>query len=289
MKRIWIGMVLIVGLLHPLRAQEFGTLLFEVKHPNSDKVSYLFGTHHAFSKSFFDTLSVAKTKLLTAETVVLESLDIPGKNSEDIINVRPKRTSWKSYLDKDDLAYVRNLLSKSPVDFEKMLPAELHATLYRIYNIKKCKTRSDVDPDLSLDGYVGALAKTNGKALIGLESVAEQLDIMAKDLAGMPRRIHKRRLAAIVYRLRNETATVNCEEVNVYKNQQFDFQLEADCKNAVMLTDRNSRWMETLPELLLRKNCFVAVGLSHLRFKCGLIAQLREKGFLVTVLPSIQS
>lgn len=289
MKRIWIGMALIVGLLHPLRAQEFGTLLFEVKHPNSDKVSYLFGTHHAFSKSFFDTLSVAKIKLLTAETVVLESLDIPGKNSEDIINARPKRTSWKNYLNKDDLAYVRNLLSKSPVDFEKMLPAELHATLYRIYNIKKCKTRSDDDPDLSLDGYVGALAKTNGKALIGLESVAEQLDIMAKDLAGMPRRIHKRRLAAIVYRLRNETATVNCEEVNVYKNQQFDFQLEADCKNAVMLTDRNSRWMETLPELLLRKNCFVAVGLSHLRFKCGLIAQLREKGFLVTVLPSIQS
>lgn len=287
MKRMCIIMALLIWMSHPLRGQEFGTLLFEVKHPNNEKVSYLFGTHHAFSKSFFDTLSLAKAKLLTAETVILESLDIPGKNSEDIINARSKRTSWKGYLNREDLAYVRGLLGKSPVDFEKMVPAELHATLYRIYNIKKCKTRSENDPDLSLDGYIGAVAKENGKNLVALESVSEQLDIMARDVAGMPRRIHKRRLAAIVYRLRNDAIMDNCEESDIYMNQQFDFQLKKECQNSLMLTDRNDKWMDSLPSRLLNDRCFVAVGLSHLQFKCGLISQLREKGFLVTAVPSM--
>jgi uncharacterized protein YbaP (TraB family) len=33
---------------------------------------------------------------------------------------------------------------------------------------------------------------------------------------------------------------------------------------------------------LENRNCFIAVGLSHLMYKCGLINQLKELGYTIT-------
>jgi uncharacterized protein YbaP (TraB family) len=63
----------------------------------------------------------------------------------------------------------------------------------------------------------------------------------------------------------------------------FDFQLDQPCRNALVLTDRNEKWMMELQDHFKTKNCFVAVGLSHLMFECGLTNQLRKLGY--TIIP----
>ena len=40
--------------------------------------------------------------------------------------------------------------------------------------------------------------------------------------------------------------------------------------------------MQTIPGYLETNNCFIIVGLSHLMYACGLINQLRERGFTLT-------
>ena len=270
-----------VSAQHILENSDYNTIFFEVTHPESNNVSYLFGTHHAFSKSFFDTLDIPKEKLKESNMVILESIDIPGQNSEDIINARMKTTNWKKYLSQEDLIYTQDLLQKGPVNFNKLTPTELYVTLARVYNIKVCATRTDDDSNLTLDGYIGSIAKQNNATTIGLETVKEQLEIINKDVAGMPRKVHKKRLSSLINLLRNNTKTRRCEDSETYKNQEFTYNLEDECQNNLMLTDRNNKWMQTIPEKMMNNNCFIAVGLSHLRFKCGLITQLSEKGFII--------
>ncbi|NVK52839.1 MAG: TraB/GumN family protein [Flavobacteriaceae bacterium] len=269
---------------HALEKNDYKTIFFKVTHPETNNVSYLFGTHHAFSKSFFNTLDIPKKKLKESNMVILESIDIPGQNSEDIINARLETTNWKKYLSQDNLVYAQNLLKKGPIAFDKLTPTELYVTLARVYNIKVCSARTDNDSNLTLDGYIGSVAKQNSIKTIGLEMVNEQLKIINKDVEGMPRKVHKKRLRNLINLLRNNIKTRSCKECETYKNQKFTYNLEDDCQNSLMLTDRNNKWMQVIPDKIMNNNCFIAVGLSHLRFKCGLISQLTEKGFLITPL-----
>lgn len=267
---------------HLLDENDYKSIFFEVTHPESNNVSYLLGTHHAFSKSFFDTLEVPKSKLQESSIVILESLKIPGQNSEDIINVRITTTNWKKYLSQEDLIYAQELLKKGPVNFDKLTPTELYVTLARVYNIKVCAARTDDDSNLTLDEYIDSIAQRNNVETFGLETVKEQLEIINKDVAGMPRKVHKKRLKSLINLLRNNIITGKCEDSETYRNQEFTYNLDTECQNHLMLTDRNNKWMQVIPEKIMKNNCFIAVGLSHLRFECGLIAQLSDRGFIIT-------
>ena len=58
--------------------------------------------------------------------------------------------------------------------------------------------------------------------------------------------------------------------------------MKVPCRNKLILTDRNDRWIKKMDDLLEKKNCFIAVGLSHLMYECGLINQLTELGYTIT-------
>ncbi|SHM44257.1 Uncharacterized conserved protein YbaP, TraB family [Cyclobacterium lianum] len=258
------------------------TILFKVTSSESNNVSYLFGTHHAFGKEFFDALTNAGKALSSSEVLIKENLNIPGKTPEDIINARTATTTWKKYLAKDDLMYIEDLFADSPTDFNKMSPTEMHVFLNRHFKQQICLNKAPEDTSLSLDDYIASRAVEQDIELIGLESTAEQIALINKDVEGMPRKIHRRRLSAIIEKIRARH-TSDCEETDWYARMEVDYQLQAPCTNALMLTDRNNKWMERIGELLSEKNCFIAVGLSHLMYKCGLINQLSALGY--TVIP----
>jgi uncharacterized protein YbaP (TraB family) len=48
-----------------------------------------------------------------------------------------------------------------------------------------------------------------------------------------------------------------------------------------LLLKRNNYWMMKLPSILKNGNIFIAVGLQHLKYKEGLISQLRKLGYTV--------
>ncbi|MEQ8414206.1 MAG: TraB/GumN family protein [Imperialibacter sp.] len=258
------------------------TLLFRIVSPNGATESYLFGAHHAFSKSFFDTLSNTRAKLMAAEIVITESDPVPGHTANDIVNARTSETQWSKYLTKADLAYLREHLQKGATNFEKLRPEELYAALNREYTINACNTRTAADPNLSIDEYIGFLAKQAGKRVIGLETAEEQLELIRKDIEGMSPKVHKKRLSRLIQSIKSGGNTQSCEATDMYRQMAFDYRLTEPCHNSLMLTDRNTRWLEKIVGDLQSSSCFVAVGLSHLQFECGLISQLRERGFVVT-------
>lgn len=256
------------------------TVLFKVTHPYFQNVSYLFGTHHAFGKPFFDSLKFAENALLSSDVLIIENIISPGHLAVDVINERTSATKWKKYLDDDDYQFVLNLFASSNLKFDKMTPAELFAFLSRHYKEEVCIGKESTANYFSLDDYIASLAQDHRIDVIGLETTEEQLDLINSDVKGMPRKVHKKRLSGMIARIKSESRDL-CAEVDWYRNMDFDFRLNQPCQNALVLTDRNERWMVDLQDYFKSKNCFVAVGLSHLMFECGLINQLTKQGYII--------
>ena len=275
-----LAVVLLAGGIKAQVPDRPGTVLFQVTTPDSAHTSYLFGTHHAFGESFLDSLPVVREKLFLCRELIVESVQSAG----DLANARTTTTDWTRYLGRADLAYVREVFSAGNVDLDRLTPAELHATLMRYHNMRVCGARQPEDTASTLDGLIISLATRHGLALTGLESAADQLVLLNKDVEGMPRKVHKRRLKAAVERIRSGNPG-GCAEVERYARLDWDLRLGEPCGNALMLMDRNARWMPAIVERMDNGGCFVAVGLSHLMFQCGLIERLRGLGYGVEPVP----
>jgi uncharacterized protein YbaP (TraB family) len=259
----------------------FNTILFKVTSPENDHVSYLFGTHHAFGKAFFDSLTKAKQALASSSLLVKEHLNIAGETAEDIINRRTEITPWKNYLDKDDLSYIKNLFANSPTDHNKMTPTEMYVFLNRYFKQQVCLNKTADDTSLSLDDHIASKATEQNMELYGLETTEEQINLINKDVEGMPRKSHKKRLSNIIEKIKIKNADY-CEETDWYLQMKVDYQLDTPCGNSLLLTDRNDKWMKKISSIIEKKNSFIAVGLSHLMYECGLINQLTELGYTIT-------
>jgi uncharacterized protein YbaP (TraB family) len=262
-------------------SDSINTVLFKVTSSKNNHVSYLFGTHHAFGKVFFDSLTKANQALASSELLIKENLNIPGEMAEDIINRRTEITQWKKYLRKEDLTYIDNLFATSPTNYSKMTPTEMYVFLNRHFKQQVCLYKSSKDTSLSLDDYIASKAVEQNIERYGLETTEEQIHLINKDVEGMPRKTHKRRLSNIIEKIRAQNLN-DCEEINWYSQLEINFQLSEPCRNALILTDRNNRWIKKISDLLEEKNCFIAVGLSHLMYECGLINQLAELGYTIT-------
>lgn len=280
----------IVGLLLSLQSgaaqiqsDTIKTVFFKITSKGNGHVSYLFGTHHAFGKAFFDSLTQVNIALKACDILVKENLNTPGETAMDIINQRSQVTPWKKYLNKEDLKFIDNLFAASPTDYHKMSPAEMYAFLNRHHKQQFCLNKSADDTSLSLDDYIAELASKDTLGLYGLETVEEQINLINKDIEGMPRKTHQRRLSNIIAKIKTGNNR-DCEETNWYSQMAIDYHLGVPCSNALILTDRNETWLSMIKELLPLKNCFIAVGLSHLQYECGLINQLAALGYELTPL-----
>src|SRR5690606_26165148 len=109
----------------------------------------------------------------------------------------------------------------------------------------------------------------------------EQIELINKDVEGMPARVHKKRLSQIIAHIRSNNSS-SCGETDWYRQMNIDYKLDQPCQNSLLLTDRNNRWMKTIAGYLTTNNCFIVVGLSHLMYECGLINQLQGIGYSVT-------
>ena len=257
------------------------TVLWEVRHPDTDARSYLFGTHHAFGPAFFDTLAHANECVRQCELVFIENFKSDGQTAGDIINGRDEVSDWKKLLPDEDLKFLNDLFKNSPTDYHKMSPAEMFTFLNRHYNSQFCLAQSGSESFSSLDDYIGIKAQELGKEVRGFETISAQIEMINKDVEGMPAKVHRRRLSGIIRLIRSGNSS-NCEETDWYRKMNIDYQFDQICTNSLMLTDRNNRWMPEIIKQIESRTCFIAVGLSHLKFECGLITQLRELGYKVT-------
>jgi uncharacterized protein YbaP (TraB family) len=72
-----------------------------------------------------------------------------------------------------------------------------------------------------------------------------------------------------------------CLFANSYMKLRLDYALDKACPDDILVTDRNREWIKILPTIFEKRKVFVAVGLFHLYYQCGMLEQLRKAGFTV--------
>lgn len=276
-KTILIGIFLHVSML------TFGqnTILWKIQKPSSEKTSYLLGTLHQVGNSFVDSIPQIREALKSSELAIFETTDA-GNVVSELMNLRQGNDVYKNKIRQTDLTYLNEISSDWSVPISKLSPIELLIKLQQTYVETQCGTVKPTDKWKHFDKYLIHLATENSIKLYGLETDSLQIELINKlsksemtwNDAEKP--IHK--ILTDIKKHRNIKR--NCQSAQEYMNMQFDYQFQETCGNEELKT-RNESWIPQLEKILPEKNCFIAVGLLHLYGQCGLIVQLRERGYKV--------
>ena len=263
-------------------AQE--TILWEITHPTSRHTSYLLGTYHQLGNHFIDSLPEVKQKLLKAELAVFESVDAPKTRS--YILERPNDMSYQKYLPKAQVKWLEEYALETRLPLPKLTATELYFVLFQRYYQGFCENVLPEDEWKHFDSYLMYLADEHKVPSVGLESDSLQLNSIEENYGKNDWKNMRKKLTHWVNAHRGKIKEEKmCEFAYQYRSFNLDYKLDEACTEEILGKKRNDKWMARLPHLLKDQDCFVAVGLSHLMYECGLISQLRQKGFRVKPVP----
>ncbi|MEP2935240.1 MAG: TraB/GumN family protein [Gilvibacter sp.] len=254
-------------------------LLWKIKHKNSDKISYLFGTMHLQDKRVFNFGDSLLPALKRSEAFALEvhpdSIQKYYNGSSDYdegINLFKEALSEEEYKRFDDR--FKQINSVSIDSFYTRNP--LVITSMFVEDVK----RKD-DMRVFLDTYLYSVAVNNDKHLIGLEK-PEHYDIAGSELSVA--QVKASALEVMEYN-DQEIAKELEKMVAIYANGNLDelhqYLLDYQQYDALH-TERNRIMFEGMKSTMATKTLFTAVGAAHLTGDDGLISLFANEGYVIS-------
>lgn len=260
--------------------------------------SYLFGTMHMTDPRVTALTPHAQQAFEGAGTVVIETTDVIDKSK--MMEALAKRPDLMMFT--DDKTLTSLLSPEDKAALEKGL-ADRGIPLATVIKMKPwmlasmvalpaCEMARQAAGAPVLDLKLAADAEAGGKALKGLETVADQLGAMAS----LPMEFHLRGLIDTV-RMGDKIDDVMETMIELYEREEIAmimptvnaFTSEAGMDNSgyaefeqTMITARNVTMAERAAPILAGGSAFIAVGALHLPGPEGVIELLRNAGYTVT-------
>ncbi|MGV3588703.1 MAG: TraB/GumN family protein [Adhaeribacter sp.] len=286
---LFFTLMLVASALHAQNMPK--TILWKVTKPGSKNESFLFGTFHEVSPSFFNSLPNAVSKLQQADILFVEERMAVAKvllpEEQPLWNYN----RWQNILTRSQAQVFTDFVNKAEdSSYYKLNPLLLTLTTSRLYLTNFCNT----DPVLSelMDQYIEKLAIKQQKQIYSLdENQKVMLSQEAKRFSAPQDSMYTTYGIHFMKSMLNNDTT-SCQVISAYKNFDLNYELDLDITRSTshspLLIQRNTQWTQTLHKAFATNNCFVAVGFRHLFYKQGLIQQLRMLGYQVTPVPTAQ-
>lgn len=258
------------------------SLLWKISKDGMSKPSYLFGTIHiiceedyfwttAMQKSFEETKQLCiemdiSNNDLSMETAAL-MMDFSGGTLRDYFGNEQDFQIVKKYIE-DSLGQNMQLI-------ERMKPV----ALYMMYSVGLIKGPCKETVSYELKLAEKARAKSN--SIVGLETVAEQMEAMES----IPTDSIINQIIRIAKGEKSDNADV-ASLINAYKKQDLNAlnklivkgSSEMGMNGAILIDNRNKKWIAPMSKMMVEKPTFFAVGAGHVY---GLIQLLRDAGYTV--------
>lgn len=263
------------------------TYLWKVASKNGKHISYFFGTMHMAGETFYNQYPVIDHSLKSSDIVITES-EIKKDQVIEEFNSRPDSNDLEEKLSAEEYARLKKVFEKSGLDLKKLRRDEI----VKMMQLRIWKSGCDGTDKYMLDGYIQKIGEENGKKLVYLETSKMQQDYL--DEAKGPK--FKSGNAVIKGTLnRYEKAMASndkkCKGMqNDYLELKDKYIFDKSCESLskgdqIIVTERNGKWMEILPGLIEENNVFLAVGLGHFSYTCGLIEKFKSLGYSVEPVP----
>lgn len=257
------------------------TIIWEVRDTSHKKLSYVVGTYHHIGNSFIDSIPFIQSALVNADIAIFESVDDENRVL-DIFKNRKEGNQIESILSKEDYASLKKIFNDSEFDLSQLKPIELLIALRREFQISVCKSVLPTDKYDHFDNYLISIAKEKGKKVMGLETDSLQLEILEDLQNSWDLNEIRDEIIYWISKISQATSTdEHCDLVNRYMKMDLDYEFNSECEDDILNSRRNEEWVTKLSRLLSQNNCFIAVGLLHLKYRCGLLEVFRKNGFIV--------
>lgn len=275
MRKILFALLLIFPVI--LTAQN--TILWKVTEKSSNHVSYLLGTEHLLSRDYVDSLSIIGESLKSCEMVITE-VNKDSTRTQAYYNKRESSYKLKEVVSEKEMEIINLALSFSAAkDWSKFTPGELFA---KVSGYTEGYEMGVKPGQIRIDDYIQILAKDFKKQSLYFESDSSQLEILKKATDVIDWKYFKKNIGKWLEMYNKPVADITT--TRLYKQfYQFDlnYAFDGKCSGDILLEKRNDEWIKQMLVYFKEKNCFIAVGLSHLGKQCGLIQQLRRAGYTV--------
>jgi uncharacterized protein len=285
MKRVWFGIAALLFLQLDTSAQ---TRNFGWKVTGRDTTVYLLGSVHLLTKDFYP-LHAALESAYKDSDLLVEEVDIaemtgPGAQMAMLQKgMQPSSTPIDKVLSPATFALLQKKATELnlPIDALKQFKPWMIALTIEAMQWQK----AGFDPQYGLDMHFYQQAKSDNKAVQGLETVEYQIARFDE----MPQEMQDHLLSETLKEMDTEqqsmaklieawrTGNAPAVERIVLKDLQQEPQLYQR-----LLVERNKNWMPKLDALFARRSpALVVVGAAHLVGPDGLLAMLKAKGYKV--------
>ena len=297
MKKMFLTLLLTVMATAGMNAQ----LLYKISGKGLRKPSYIIGTYHLAPVSFVDSIPGLRGALAESEQVYGEIETADMTSPENIAKMQqammlPEGKTLTELLTPEQMqklnATMKELLGvdmSNPMvaqQMNKMLPQALVTQLTVIMYLKK---HSGFNPTQSFDDYFQQQAVAQGKPVGGFETMDFQLQALFGSIS------IERQIELLMCFLNNreweELQVDNIVEaffaqdlnrIEAAMDEKQDNSCDAtDEENDLLIYGRNATWLKKMPEIMQQKSTFFAVGAAHLAGERGVLAGLRNAGYLV--------
>ncbi len=263
------------------RQSKTTSLLWKISGKHLKKPCYLYGTVHSYDKRAFRFKSLIVPYIKQCEAFGME-IKLDELDPFSLLGKLQMRgdTTLRMLITPENYGKLEQLMRDS---FSVEL--SMFSSVKPMFLMGLMQTTGD-ESDYSdfLDEFLMKRAKESHKELIGIETVAEQLN--AIDIIPLQEQA-KMLLDETLYP--DTTAEPLEDLLDIYKNGDLDslysFYNRGELSNTfnkALILDRNHRMADRIDSIAQLKTIFVAVGALHLPGSEGVINLLRQKGYEVT-------
>jgi hypothetical protein len=269
--------------------KKYNSLSWKISGNGLEKDSYLYGTFHTADKRVFEFKDGVEEAFNQADTYAMElNMDSVDKGAMMKAMVMDSNQTLKTLLTEKDYQMVNQFfidsIGMSLFLFNKMQPF----MTTQMVVMKDLKS----EQESALDLYWFNKAKKQGKQLVGLETMVEQINTF-KSISV------EKQAEQLVKSVKDygKVEAMNMDEmVEIYQSGDLDrlmlemdryseeSKMETEDFNEKFLYRRNINMADRVVQYLKKGSVFIAVGAAHLPGEKGVIELLRAKGYTIEVL-----
>ncbi len=271
-----------------------GSLLWRVSGNGLESPSYILGTHHLNGAETFAAIQGAQAALEASRQVVGE-MDLSDQaalaTQLQLAALMPEDVSYRTLLSSADYETLDNglkgLIGVGMDQLGMFKPAMISLTMSQVV-FMKAFPEFNATAHVAMDVVVQNHATETGKAIVGLETVEDQIHAL---LDSEPMKIQAESLVCSIRNmdysaeaLKKLSANYDAGDLAALYNDGFNDPANP-CPSSeeakfALLKGRNDKWLARLPEIM-RTPSFIAVGALHLAGEEGLLFQLDKAGYTV--------
>lgn len=267
-----------------------------------EKHSYIVGTYHLASGTFAMKIRGIMDAINATDQVYgelkTEELDLPGNKAKvEEASRLPDGKTLKDVLTDEqykklnvflkDLegADLNNAIMANKMG--RMTPQALAAHISMVLYLRN--NMASFDPLNLIDDYFQKIAKKNNEPVSGLETVDYQVNTLYSYMT------MERQIESLMCVVENSSYAASCIDkiMKAYYLQDMDALHKAmnekrnnGCDSTpeeeeTLIYGRNKAWVEAMPAIMTERPTLFVVGVAHLPGERGVLALLREAGYVV--------